>query len=89
MGIAAAAAGPSALPVPGLDLEPFLEDDGGTGGGAPAQGAKKAFRLDQAALVDLVLRIPWQELDPRPEAGLVVAPGPSRVPWIVDALAPM
>jgi hypothetical protein len=34
-----------------------------------------------------VLRIPAQELDPGPEAGLVVAPGPSRVLGIVNALA--
>jgi hypothetical protein len=34
-----------------------------------------------------VLRIPWQELDPSPEAGLVVTPGPSRVPGIINALA--
>src|ERR1700751_3664383 len=33
------------------------------------------------------MRIPWQELNPSPEAGLVVAPGPSRVPGIVYALA--
>ena len=46
-----------------------------------------AFRgVLQAALVDLVLRIPWQELDPSPEAGLVVAPGPNRVLGIVHAL---
>src|SRR5215471_10537291 len=67
-GIGSAAAGPSALSVPGLDLQPLLKDDGGTGGGAPAQGPEKGFRPDQAALVDLVLRIPWQELDPSPEA---------------------
>jgi hypothetical protein len=85
--MAAAAAGPSALPVRGLDLEPLLQDDGGTGGGAPAQGLEKAIRPDQAALGDLVLRIPWQELDPSPEAGLVVTPGPSRVPGIINALA--
>jgi hypothetical protein len=78
MGIATGAAGPSALSVPGFDLEPRLQDDGGTGGGAPAQGAEKVFRPDQAALVDLVLSIPWQELDPSPEARLVVAPGPGR-----------
>jgi len=34
-----------------------------------------------------VLRIPSQELDPGPEAGLVVAPGPSRVVRIINALA--
>jgi hypothetical protein len=33
------------------------------------------------------MRIPGQELDPSPEAGLVVASGPSRVPGIIDALA--
>jgi len=87
MGIAAAAAVPSALSVSGLDLEPLLKDDGSARGGAPAQGPKKALGLDQAALVDLVPRIPWQQLDPSPEAGLVVAPGPRRVPWIVNALA--
>jgi hypothetical protein len=41
----------------------------------------------RAALVDLVLRIPSQELDPGPEAGFVVAAGPSRVVGIVNALA--
>jgi hypothetical protein len=34
-GVGAAAAGPSALSVPGLDLEPRLKDEGGTGSGAP------------------------------------------------------
>ena len=82
-----AAAGSSAFSVPGLDLEPFLKDDGGARGGAPAQGLEKVFRPDQAALVDLVLRIPSQELDAGPEAGLVVAPGSSRVVRIVNALA--
>ena len=48
---------------------------------------RKPLRPDQAALGDLVLRIPWQELDPSPEAGLVVTPGPSRVPGIINALA--
>src|SRR5262249_24840355 len=86
-GISPAAAGSSALSVPGLDLEPLLKDDGGTGGVAPAQGLEKVFRPDQAALVDLVLRVPWQELDPNPEARLVVAPGPSGVLRIVNALA--
>ena len=87
MGIATAAAGPSALSVSRLDLEPRLQDDGGTRGRAPVQGPEKVFRPDQAALVDLVLPIPWQELDPSPEARLVVAPGPSRVLRIIDALA--
>ncbi len=87
MGIATGAAGPSALTVPRLDLEPRLQDDGGAGGGAPAQGPEKVLRPDQAALVDLVLPIPCQQLDPSPEARLVVAPGPSRVLRIVDALA--
>lgn len=36
---------------------------------------------------DLMPRIPWHELDPSPEAGLVIAPGPSRVPGIINALA--
>src|SRR5215470_3884024 len=82
-----AVAGLSAVSVLGVGLEPFLQDDGGGGGGAPAQGLTKVFRPDQAALVDLVLRIPWQQLDPGPEAGLVVAPGPSRVLGVVNALA--
>jgi hypothetical protein len=86
-GMAAAAAGPSALAVRGLDLEPLLQDDGGTGGAAPAQGLEKALRPDQAALRDLMPRIPWHQLDPSPEAGPVIAPGPSRVPGIINALA--
>ncbi len=49
MGIATAAAGPSVLRVPGLDLEPLLKDDGGTESGALTQGAEKVFRPDQAA----------------------------------------
>jgi hypothetical protein len=48
---------------------------------------RKGFRPDQATLAGLVLSIPWQQLDPSPEAGLVVAPGPSRVLRIVHALA--
>src|SRR5260221_12129692 len=87
MAIGAAAAGPSAPFAPGLDLEPFGQDDGSAGGRAPAQGPEKVLGPDQAALVDLVARIPWQQLDPRPEAGMVVAPGPSRVPRVVNALA--
>jgi hypothetical protein len=87
MGIAAAAAVPSALSAPGLDLEPFLQDDGRTRGRAPALGPEKIFGPDQGALVDLVLRIPSQQLDPSPEAGLVAAPGPSRVLRVVNALA--
>ena len=31
--------------------------------------------------------MPWQELDPSPEAGLVIEPEPSRVPGIINALA--
>src|SRR5258708_2849862 len=86
-GIAAAPGGLSALPVFSLGLEAFREDDGGAGCGAPAQGPEEVFGPDQAALVDLVLRIPSQELDPGPEAGLVVAPGTGRVVRIVNALA--
>src|SRR5690349_8812276 len=77
----------SVLSALGLDLEPCGEDDGGAGCGAPAQGPEEVFRPDQAALVDLVPRIPGQELDPGPEAGLVVAPGTRRVVRIVNALA--
>src|SRR5580692_6420809 len=77
----------SALPAFGLGLEPFRKDEGSGGRRAPAQGPEEVFGPDQAALVDLVLRIPSQELDPGPEAGLVVAPGPSRVVRIVNALA--
>src|SRR5690349_9234212 len=88
MGIAMApAARPSARSPSRLDLEPLLKDDGGTRGRAPVQGPQEIPGPDQAALVDLVMRIPWQELNPSPEAGLVVAPGPGRVPGIVDALA--
>lgn len=86
-GIVAAPGGLSALAAFGLGLESFCEDDGGGGCGAPAQGPEEVFGPDQAALVDLVPRVPWQELDPGPEAGLVVAPGPSRVVRIVNALA--
>src|SRR5690242_1143347 len=75
------------LAVLGLGLESFGEDDGRAGCGAPAQGPEEVFGPDQAALVDLVPRIPSQELDPGPEAGLVVAPGPSRTVRIVHALA--
>src|SRR5580692_5439848 len=77
----------SARSAGGLGLEPLRQDDGGAGGGAPVQGLEEVFGPDQAALVDLMLRIPWQELDPGPEAGLVVAPGPRRVVGIVHALA--
>ena len=87
MRTATAAAGPSALSASRLDLEPRLQDDGGTGGGAPAQGPEKVFRPDQAALAGLVLPIPRQELDPSPEARLVVASGPGRVPRTINALA--
>jgi hypothetical protein len=58
----------------GLDLESCGEDDRGAGCGAPAQDPEEVFGPDQAALVDLVPRIPWQELDPDPEAGLA-SPG--------------
>ena len=77
-GIAAAPGGPSALFALSLGLEPFRKDDGGAGCEAPAQGPQEVFGPDQAALVDLVLRIPSQELDPGPGAGPVVAPGSSR-----------
>jgi hypothetical protein len=86
-GTAAAPGGLSAVPVFGLGLEPFREDDGGTRRGAPAQGREEVLGPDQAALVDLVPRVPSQELDPGPEAGLVVAPGSSRVVRVVNALA--
>ena len=86
-GIAAAPGGLSALSAFGLGLEPFRKDDGSAGRRAPAQGPEEVFGPDQAALVDLVLRIPSQELDPGPEAGLLVAPGPGRVVRIVNALA--
>src|SRR6185437_4547032 len=77
----------SVLSALGLDLESGGEDDGRAGCGSPAQGPEEVFGPDQAALVDLVPRIPWQELDPGPEAGLVVAPGTRRVVRIVNALA--
>jgi hypothetical protein len=50
--------GLSALSAFGLSLEPFRKDNGGAGRGAPAQGPEEVFGPDQAALVDLVLRIP-------------------------------
>ncbi len=78
---------PSALSAFCLSLEPGRQDEGRAGRRAPAQGPEEVIRTDQAALVDLVLRIPAQELDPGPEAGLVVAPGPGRVLGIVNPLA--
>ena len=86
-GIVTAPDGQSAPSAFGLGLERFRKDDGGAGRGAPAQGPEEVFGPDQAALVDLVQRIPSQELDAGPEAGLVVAPGSSRVVRIVNALA--
>src|SRR6476646_7518262 len=73
----------SVLSALGLDLESGGEDNGRAGCGSPAQGPEEVFGPDQAALVDLVPRIPGQELDPGPEAGLVVAPGTRRVVRIV------
>ena len=72
-GIVTAPDGQSAPSAFGLGLERFRKDDGGAGRGAPAQGPEEVFGPDQAALVDLVLRIPWQEFDPSPEAGLVLS----------------
>src|SRR5215813_1469375 len=87
IGVAAAGTGWSALAVPGLDLESFVQDDGSSRSRAPAQGQEKVFGPDDAAFVDLVLRIPWQQFDPGPEPGLVVALRPGRVFRVVDALA--
>jgi hypothetical protein len=69
-GSPAAPGGLSALSAFGLGLESFRKDDGGAGCGAPAQGPEEVFGPDQAALVDLVPRIPAQEFDPGPEADL-------------------
>ena len=82
-----ASGGLSALFVFGLGRQTFRKDDGGAGRRAPAQGLKELLGLDQAALDDLMVWIPSPEFDPGPEAGLVVAPGPSRVVRIVNALA--
>jgi hypothetical protein len=67
-GIATVPVGLSALSAFCLGLEPFRKDDGGAGGGAPAQGPEEVSGPDQAPLVDLVPRIPESVVNPGPEA---------------------